>query len=320
MDGGLLANADGYARTQMPFLHSLLVVRNNYLVFEKYYQGYNSTTANNVQSITKSVVSILTGIALREMLIDSLQLRLIEVLPEYFSANSDPRIENMTLKNLLTMRSGFEWDDTGDIFWQWRASSDWVRFLLSLPLEYNPGAGFRYNSAVSHLMSVILTKSAGQSTYQFAEKVLYEPLRISCEQWNKDPQGYNIGGFDSYYTPRALAKIGALYLGGGLYNGRQIVPSEWVEESLHKYSTLTSTWGAVENIGYGYFWWLGTIGGYSMFFALGYGGQYIAVFPDLNLLVVTTAEWKFTADVADQHERAINRLFEKYIVPAIVRD
>jgi CubicO group peptidase (beta-lactamase class C family) len=136
--------------------------------------------------------------------------------------------------------------------------------------------------------------------------------------WEKDPQGYYFGGNGMQFTSRDMAKFGLLYLHNGLMNGTQIVPSLWIEESLTPSTYIGGVWGDLLDAGYGYGWWLGTINGYHTFLALGHGGQYIITIPDLDIIVVTTANPDFDWDTADLHERTLLHITAEFIIPAVI--
>jgi CubicO group peptidase (beta-lactamase class C family) len=301
------------------FIHCLLIVRNGFLVAEKYYRGHQPEDSYNVKSVSKSFISALVGIALREGYLDSLNQKMIDFFPEYNTPSLDPRTKQITIRHLISMRAGFDnLIEDYDVNWQhWINSSDWIKYAIELPMEYTPGTRFAYITAETHLVSAILTKATGMSTMAFANKYLFYPLKISVKRWDKDPQGYYIGGMDMYFTPRDMARFGLLYLKDGIIDGQQIVPFEWVQESRQYYSTLSGTWGRLNEMGYGYFWWLGKINNYFTFFALGYGGQYVMVFPALEMIVVTTSDHWYYKDVADAHERVIQEITADYILPAV---
>lgn len=301
------------------FIYSLLVVRNGFLVGERYYHGYDKYDAFNVKSVSKSFISALVGIALREGYLKSLEQKLMDFFPEYQHDQMDARKYEITIRHLLTMRAGFDnsIEDYGNHWMFWISSPDWVGHALNLPMEYDPGAQFAYITAETHLLSAILTKSSGMTSFQFAQKYLFTPLGISIRTWEKDPQDYYIGGMDMYFTPRDMARFGYLYLNDGLIGKRQIVQRDWIHNSLYYHSGGSWTWGHMDRIGYGFQWWLGQINDHDCFMALGYGGQYILIFPGLNLVVVTTSSFNFDPETADAHERSILELVHNDLLTSI---
>ena len=241
---------------------------------------------------------------------------MLDFFPEYVYQSIDPRKYDITIRHFLMMRMGIDGDV--NIYMQVYNSSNWVKTTIELPLLYNPGSRFLYNTYQTHLLSAIITKASGMSTIEFARKFLLSEMKIECAEWQQDPQGYYFGGNSMDFTPRNMARLGYLYMNNGNMDGKQIVPAEWVEESLTNFTNFNnSTWGDLNDVNYGYLWWLGKIKGYKVFLAIGHGGQFVVNFPDLDMIVVTTAEWNLGWDTADQHERAILSIVANYIVTAV---
>jgi CubicO group peptidase (beta-lactamase class C family) len=313
-----LIDAENQAN-QSGFVNSMLIVRNGYLVWECYFNGQDQSDAHNVMSVSKSFISALVGLALREGYLDSLDQKMMDFFPEYARSSMDPRKFQITIRHLLSMRAGFNNSiEDYDVNWnRWINSPDWLQYVINLELLYNPGTRFAYITAETHLLSAILAKATGMSTLEFAKKYLFNPMGIRIRGWDRDPMGYYTGGMGMYFNARDLARFGYLYLQDGRLEGRQIIPADWVDQSLRRYSQGSSNWGALENIGYGYLWWLGRINGQGCFIALGYAGQYIIVFPSLNLIVVATSQHNFYPDTADEHERHILDICSDYILPAV---
>lgn len=315
-DGDILSNAIDEAEGK-GFIVSLLIVRNSCLVAENYfYEGYDESEAYSIRSIAKSLVSALIGIALRENYIDSLNQRVLDFFPEFVTQDMDARKFDITIKHLLTMKAGFDRDDNVDSLYH--ANSNWIKDTIEMPLINDPGDTFCYSSMGAHLLSGIITKATGMSTLLFAENYLCEPLQISIRIWNKDPQGVYFGGGSMYLTPRDMARFGDLYLKNGFLDGKQIVPAEWVEESTQNYTGEERTLGVLEELGYGYLWWLGKINDYRIYFAVGYAGQYIINIPDLNMVIVTTSIFPFTSEMADDQVTSIMEFIAHHILPAVI--
>lgn len=289
VDSAKLTIADGFIQERLPDAFSLLIVKNGYLIFEKYYSWGSPDKYAVVHSVTKSVVSALIGIAIDRGYLNGVDQTLSEFFPEYMAGEADPRKKAITLEHLLTMTPGFSWNDRGPVMRSWYTSSNWAKFTIELPQENNPGDVFTYNSSVSHLLSIILSKSTAAGTLDFAKQNLFEPLGIESAYWHQDPQGYNIGGFGLGLSARDLAKIGFLYLNNGYWDGRSIVPEKWVKESTaqHIRAFRSPIYGA---FGYGYQWWLKEVDGCSSFMAWGRRGQFIVVVPDLDLVIAVTSE------------------------------
>lgn len=260
-------------------IRSVLVIRNGYLVLEGYRAPYDKDMTMNVKSVSKSVLSALVGIAIREKHIENIDQKVEEYLPEYFQ-DADPRKKEITLKHLLTMTTGLPTIETDT---NWENSRDWVKYQLDLPLESNPGNNFGYSTGLTHIMSAILTKTSGVSTLELANNYLFEPMGIKVGRWVQDPNGIYFGGAELELTPRDMAKFGYLYLRNGVWNGQQLVPREWVESSVKNRVKATRFGDNVNE--YGYWWWLGK----DYYLAQGWGGQNIIVNPNLDMVVVFTS-------------------------------
>jgi CubicO group peptidase (beta-lactamase class C family) len=259
-------------------VRSIVVIRNGYLVLEGYSYPYTKDTAFNVKSVNKSILSALTGIAIREKIIESVDQNVADILPEYFE-NADSLKRQITIKDLLTMETGLPTVEEGQYETAWHRSEDWVKYVIELPISSRPGATFNYSSWNTHIMSTIITEKSGYNTLEFAQKYLFNPMGITIPRWIKDPKGTYIGGFEMDMTTRDMAKFGYLYLNNGVWNNQQLVPKEWVETSTKNYVNGTRFGDAVSQ--YGYWWWLGR----DYYMAAGWGGQYIIVNPKLNLVV-----------------------------------
>ncbi len=267
-------------------IHSLLIVRNGYLVAEMYRYPYDAARVHHIYSCTKSFTSTLIGMAIERGDISGVDQRVIDFFPEREIANLADNKRAMTLEDLLTMSGGFDWPggmlETTSMN-EWMAQPDWVQAMLDWPVKYEPGTRFTYNSGGSHLISAIFQQATGQTAESFAAENLFAPLGITDWNWNSDPQGVSTGGWGLWLTPRDMAKFGYLYLNGGVWDGQQIVPAEWVETATAQHIQAGGQWLAD---GYGYQWWVDKNG---YFMALGYGGQYIIVVPDRNMVVVATS-------------------------------
>ena len=281
-------------------LHSLLIIRNGYLISETYFGVYQQDTRHELYSCTKSFVSTLIGIAMDKGYIDRTDRRIVDFFPEHAFANLDEQKEAMTLEDLLTMRSGLDWQEGDPVYGAMYRSPDWVQFVLDKPMAQSPGSQFNYCSGCSHVLSAILQQTTGMNPRDFAEQHLFQPLGISNIQWDTDATGIPIGGWGLQITPRDMAKLGYLYLREGQWDGQQIISAKWVENATQKH---TETDGA---LGYGYQWWTHpSLAGYM---AMGRYGQTIFVIPEANLVIVTTAQM-------DNHDE-IFQLIEQYILPA----
>jgi CubicO group peptidase (beta-lactamase class C family) len=297
----------GRAATELPQLHSLLVSWRGELIVEHYAKGIRASRLANIKSAAKSVISALVGIAIERGLIKSVREPIVTYFPE-LRRDPDRRKQAITVEDLLSMRSGLE-STSFDNYGAWVTSRNWVTHVLTRPIVSEPGTSMEYSSGSTHLLSAMLTRVSKRSTWQFAQETLGTPLGIALARWPRDPQGIYFGGNDMLMTPRQMIAFGELYLNKGRVKGRQVVPAAWVETSC--VARTTSRWNPDRQYGYG--WWTRTLAGRRACFAWGFGGQYIFVFPDLDLVVVATS----TTDVSDErrgHRRLLFDLIERHII------
>ena len=186
-----------------------------------------------------------------------------------------------------------------------------------MSLVNNPGEKFIYSTPGTHLLSAVITKVSGKSSLQYITTNLTEKMEIAINDWEKDPQGIYFGGNNMYLTTRNMAVLGLLYMNSGKLNNEQIIPKEWVDESLIYHNRGSNNWGVLKNIGYGYLWWLGQIGEYQIYTAIGHGGQFVLCVPTLNLIIATNAASNIWWDEANEQELAILDIVGNYILPAV---
>ena len=312
---------------QMPFLRSVLILRHDTLLTEWYFNDGTYYGANHIHSASKSFMSALIGIAIREGYLTDLDQKIQDYFPEYVDLALELKKQDITIRHLLQMKAGFNFNDSADEWYDYAYSSNWVNYALSLPLTHDPGENWHYCTPQSNLLSVILTRATNMSTKAFADQFLFGPMNISINRWSQDPQGYYTGGHEMYFTPRDLAQFGLLYLNNGSLNGEQIVPAEWVIESTQDYAeglveTDVAMTGGVESnfykgTGYGYQWWLKEMRGYRSYSARGLGGQFIFCFPELDMVVVTTASGDIVNTYPGQYEGILD-LIESNILGSII--
>ena len=289
MDFAKLSIADAFIRERLPDAYSLLVVRNGYLVFEKYYSLGGPDKYEPIHSVTKSVTATLIGIALEKGYLKNVDQKITDCLPAYFTDDLDPGKKKITIEHLLTMSAGFKWYDWGSDLYDFLWSEDPARYAINRPLVNDPGTVFTYNSSISHLLSVILTNATVNTTLDFADQHLFRPLGIHKRYWRSDIQGYYYGGFGLALSARDLAKIGFLYLNKGYWDGRSIVPEAWVTASTRQQirSNMHPVYGP---FAYGYQWWVKDVDGLSSYRAWGRRGQYIVVVPKSDLVIAVTSD------------------------------
>jgi CubicO group peptidase (beta-lactamase class C family) len=304
----LLAEQDDYD------VHSLLIIRNGYIVTDAYFYPFAEETMHNLFSVTKSITATLIGIALDRGYIKNVDQPVLGFFPGKMVANLDAKKQAMTLEDLLTMQTGFDIiskpEDT--LREMMLTADDWVQFTLDLPMREEPGTFFAYCSPGSHLLSAIIQQTIGMSALDFATEYLFGPLGISDVGWPSDPQGITHGWSDLHLSPHDMAKIGYLYLNGGAWDGQQIVPAEWVTAATEAHVDFGSNRGYYgsqeDDHGYGYQWW--TVPEY--YGAVGHGGQYIKVSPDRNLVVVLTGGGGMTG--------VVDEMLSSYVFPAAKSD
>ncbi|MHA2247230.1 MAG: serine hydrolase domain-containing protein [Candidatus Hodarchaeales archaeon] len=290
MDSAELEQLIRNIKQQRIAIDSLLVIRHGFIIIEEYinleeYVSHTQSNMDNMHSLysaTKSFTSALIGIAIQEGYIDNISLKVVDCFPEKTIENLDTRKKNMTLEHLLTMTTGFEWDEwTDDSASKMLRSANPVEYMLNLPMIYDPGTKLVYCTGASHLLSAIIQKTTGYTTLEFARKYLFKPMGISEVQWTYDQQSIHHGGHGLSLTSRDIAKFGYLYLNNGTWNGKQIVSTDWVNKSTQTYNFFQ------ENNGYGYQWW--TLPQSNIYYASGLYGQRIYVAPENDMVVVFTA-------------------------------
>lgn len=285
-----------------PGVDSLVVIRRGRLVAEGYFNGYGRDTLHDVRSTGKSVTSALAGIAIQQGLLgvdDPISMH----LPQFeASANMVDRKRAIRIRNLLNMNSGWDCND-------WDPGSrgneenmyerqDWIRFILDLPMIHEPGFAATYCTGGVVVLGHIVSLRSGMPLDEFARTYLFAPLGIQQSGWRRSPDGRATGGGGLRLVPRDAAKFGTLYLNGGTWNGVRVVPAAWVTESTLRVNTLGRD-------AYGFLWWKRTFEhGFTGplvdgFFTSGNGGNFIFVFPSLDLVVVFTGS-NYNSRLGDQ--------------------
>ena len=311
-------------------VHGIVIVKDGMLVFEHYFGGYtfkykaeeckgrfirfDRDIPHNLASVTKSVTSILFGIAYDQGFITDVNDTLFKYFPEYASLNDSSK-NQIRLYDALTMTSGFKWneqsisikDNSNDLIRLFYVD-DPIEYILSKPVIHKPGSTFYYNGGNTNLLGEIIHKTSGLKLDDFAKKYLFEPLGIKRRKWIYFNREMVYASVDLKLRPRDMAKIGYLMLSKGVWKDKQILSTGWIKQS---------TAGSVhfnDRDGYGYQWWtkkyvLGNIS-INLFTALGWGGQRIMVIPDLNAVVVFTAGNYDSKDPSDE-------IMYRYILPSL---
>lgn len=302
--------------TSFPYLYSALVVRNGQLIGERYYNGAQSSDLRSVASVTKTVSSLLVGQAIEGGKIASTSDTLAKLLPAELARTPNAYAAGITLQQLLDMTGGQQWDEsvrqrdaTG--------AADMTAFALALPSDGRvQGKTWTYSTAASHLLSPILKNAYGIDELAIAQAKLFEPLGIRNSAWSRDTTGMVHGSFGLQLRTRDLMKLAWMCMQGGQWQGRAVVPADWLTKSLTPYVKGLDDEGAMQNVGYGNLWWAGTLAGLEVHSMQGYGGQYAFLVPQLNLTIATAAELNIDMRTAGKHQEAIINMIGRFLQAA----
>lgn len=308
-------------------INSVLIAENNELIYEKYYNGYKSSSLQDTRSVTKTITGMLIGIAIDKGFIPSEKTYIMDYFPDLQPVeNPDPRKNQITIEDFLTMSSLLECDDDNSFSRgneeRMYLIEDYVKFTLDLPIKGFPawvekpedsqyGRSFSYCTAGVVTLGAVLEKATGMKVDEFATRYLFEPLNITNPQWQKTPTGLPMTGGGLGLTARDYVKLCLMYNNKGMWNGQRIISEEWIEKST------TSKANAGKYLDYGYLWWLENFGDrkekYYSYSMRGNGGSKIVVFPDLDAVVVLTGSLYGSRTGHEQTEKIIN----DYILPAL---
>ena len=285
LDSSALASAIEQVRQQKWGTHSLLVIRHGYVVAAADFYPYRSTAPHDVASVTKTITSTLTGVAVANGLL-TLDQKVLSFFPAEGPAGADARKRAITVENLLRMESGL---DCGFLpgeqeLERMKRSANWVQFALSLPMKYDPATQPSYCSPGYHVLGSVVGAAAKTSELEFGRSYLFDPLNMKDVIWGDDPQGRSHGWGDSHFYPRDVAKLGYLYLHGGEWNGKQLVPRDWVARSI-----APTTVARTEPGGFGLEWNATNGPNGRQYGGTGRGGQTLIVWPELDMIVVSMA-------------------------------
>jgi CubicO group peptidase (beta-lactamase class C family) len=324
MDGKRLDAMIAAIRAAKLPIDSVTVIRHGYVVVDESFGAFASDALgepfasgrlHELQSATKSVTSMVLGIALREKSATGVNVKTpvvrLAATVDYVPKHTDARKRVMTLEDMLTMQSGLAWRESGYAYEQGSgndvmtmlATRSWTNYVIDRPMTAQPGTTFVYNSGTSHLVSAAISVLTGRSAAALAAKQLFVPLGVREYKWITSPEGISSGAFGLLLQPRDLAKLAFLYLHHGRWDGRQVVPAAWVQHSTkdHVADPMTE---------YGYLWWLDRADGYA--YMAGLYGQLAAVVPGKDLVTVITAHIPAAVD-----SRSVTRwLLENYVLPA----
>lgn len=310
--------------SKLETLYSLLIIKNGKLIAEKYFNVGSIDQLSKRASVTKSYISAMMGIALANEDLKSVDQKMIEFFPELQGKITDPRKEQITIKQMLQMRAGYPWEETDPAYWDTLWTGRYINDIEDIPLTADPGTLFQYSNLTSNWLSMIITKASGTDLKTFGEEYLFTPLNVKIGHWNQDYDGYYIGSGDIEFTARDMAKFGLLYLDEGRFNEDQLIPQDWVKESLQNYSDDINSVGVqnsklgryFNDVGYGYQWWSATAGEHHFNFAWGHGGQLIVLLHDMDMVIVTTADSFWGKEIhfkSWKYEQSILNMVGKFI-------
>jgi len=285
---------DFYDEDKYPTIRSLLVLKNGKLVSEAYFKDdHDLIRPHAIQSATKSITSILTGIAIDKGFISSTQQTVEDFFPNYVSGEK----ENITIAHLLAMSAGINFNNDTDTEKMINEADNSIKYALSFDLKFSPGSGWLYCDGNNQVVSGIVAQTTGMSLEEFGKKFLFNPLGIADYRWERHKDNTTYGAVGLWLTPRSMAKIGLMVLNKGIYDNQRIVSEEWLSTSTVKQNPARE---------YGFNWSLFL--NYGVY-ASGHGGQKIYVFPQEKMVIVTTADsysanWIFLNNI----EQIANRI------------
>jgi CubicO group peptidase (beta-lactamase class C family) len=283
---------------------------------------FNGTNLHSLQSITKSVTSAALGIAIDDGLIEGVEVPVAQFFNDYTYDLSDPRKSAITLEDFLTMRSGIDWDKSGGYSndqhstVQLEDSDTWIQFVLDRPMDKEPGTFFEYNDGVSVLLGKIIRQASGKRVDVWASERLFNPIGIRNFKWKITPDGEADTEGGLYLSTHDLARIGYLFLREGIWDGKQILSKEWVSKSVEPIVGDVSPDNERTDTGYGYQWWVPSFGegNPSIFSGIGYGGQFVMVAPEYDIVVVFNG-W----NLHKQGEKSTYGVLQNVILPTLTR-
>lgn len=299
-------------------LYSVLLVKDGKLVAESYFNGASREEKTLLQSVSKSMISALVGIALEDGCLSSIDQKMIEFFPEIADRVTDPRKAEVTLRQMLQMRTGYPDEETDSAYLDALYWGVYPPLIEDFPLVSPPGAAFHYSNLTYSWLAITLERACGPDLRDFAQRHLFGPMGVEVGEWLKDRQGNYIGSGGIHLTAREAARFGTLYMDGGEFEGEQIISGEWVADSFRNYSKQAKDYGwgfPFREMGYGYGWWTARAGKHEFWFAWGHGGQLIVLLDELDLVIVTTADPFFGQHDGNSwtHEKAVFKLVGNFI-------
>ncbi len=278
---------------ELETLYGLLVIKNGHPIAERYFNGGAVEQKVALASVTKSYTSALVGIALDQGCLSSVDQKMMEFFPEFSGQITDPRKKRITIREMLQMRSGYPWEEfTPPYLDMLLSNNNWLPRIVDFPLTSDPGTEFGYSNLTAHLLAVIVARACNTDLLSYAQQNLFSMINARVGAWPRDANNYYYGSGDISFTARDAAKFGLLYLSYGENKGNQVLPADWVRESLQTYSE--NLYGNIlgryfRDIGYGYLWWSARAGDHHFNYAWGHGGNLIVLLDELDMVIVTTA-------------------------------
>ncbi|MGE6257271.1 serine hydrolase domain-containing protein [Heyndrickxia sporothermodurans] len=314
-----LSKIDPIIKSEYSNINGIVVVRNGYIAYEKYYNGYGPDDTHHVASVTKSIISALIGIAIDAGYIQNIDQKVLDFFPDYVPDANDSQKREITLRHLLTMTVPYPFEEWHEPLDKLCMQPDWVKYTLDILGQKGSIGTFKYSTAGVHLLSSIITRTTGKSAREFANERLFKPIGIkeipdyemksfgfedlfgkNVKGWVKDPNNNSTGGWGLTLRPRDMARFGLLYVNRGIWNKQQIISESWINEST-----------AMNPNKYGYLWWLYEEEEVLAYSALGDGGNIICSIPEKELVVAIASEF-----IMKPRDRWT--LIKEYIIPAFV--
>lgn len=287
------------------------------VLYEEYFNSCLPTTDNNIFSVTKSITSMLIGIAIEEGHIESVDQKMSDII-DLSSYDVPDSFYDITIHHLLTMSSGIAWDNSQHVreFMRLKSTNKLLEYIFSKDATFEPGERFNYSDATAHLSAEVLYATTGMIPLDYANEKLFGPMGIEDVEWTLTSSGVNIGGSNIHLTCGDMIKLGHLFLGEGLYEGEQLVPKSWFDQATTYHMTL-SNWSKV-NGHYGYYFWLGDLEGYRVISGIGHGGQYIVAMPDLGFSVTAATIGGVSNNLANQQIIDVRNAIYNYLLPEMI--
>ncbi|GGX63354.1 serine hydrolase domain-containing protein [Saccharospirillum salsuginis] len=293
-------------------IRTLHIAQSDRLQVAESYNGASTDVATNVKSASKLLISALVGIAIERDILTGTDQPVADLLEDEWPADPNPLLNDLTVGHLLSMQAGLR-RTSGRNYGAWVNSDNWVRNALNQPFSDVPGGDMLYSTGNTHLLSAILTRETGRSTYRLVNDWL-GPAGVRVEGWMNDPQGIPLGGNQVSMTPESLLAFGELYRRGGkTSDGVQLIPAAWIKASWQPRAESRYT-----GDGYGYTWFIREFAGYPGYYGWGYGGQMLYVVPELELTVVITSDTDSPSGRTGYRE-ALHDFLSEHIVPEAAR-